>query len=73
MGVEPRKIEVLTKVSGLNFIESKSHCDWIKEKDFKVPYIDFVVLEIDFYMRLRVFRLYFLYFYQNLAYLIWQA
>lgn len=41
MGVEPRKIEVLTKVSGLNFIESKSHCDWIKEKDFKVPYIDF--------------------------------
>ena len=41
MGVEPRKIEVLTKVSGLNFIESKSHCDWINEKDFKVPYIDF--------------------------------
>ena len=41
MGVEPRKIEVLTKVSGLNFVESKSHCDWINEKDFKVPYIDF--------------------------------
>ena len=41
MGIEPRKIEVLTKVSGLNFIESKSHCDWINEKDFKVPYIDF--------------------------------
>lgn len=41
MGVEPRKIVDLTKVSGLNFFESKSHCDWINEKDFKVPYIDF--------------------------------
>ncbi len=41
MGVEPRKIEILTKVSGLNFVESKSHCNWINEIDFKVPYIDF--------------------------------
>jgi hypothetical protein len=41
MGVEPRKIEILTKVSGLNFEESKSHCNWINEIDFKVPYIDF--------------------------------
>ena len=31
MGVEPRKIEILTKVSGLNFTESKSHCNWIIE------------------------------------------
>jgi hypothetical protein len=41
MGVEPRKIEILTKVSGLNFVESKSHCNWINENDLKVPYIDF--------------------------------
>lgn len=41
MGVEPRKIEILTKVTGLNFVESKSHCNWITENDFKVPYIDF--------------------------------
>jgi len=41
MGVEPRKIEILTKVSGLNFLESKSHCNWIHEENFKVPYIDF--------------------------------
>lgn len=41
MGIEPRKIEILTKVSGLNFLESKSHCNWILEENFKVPYIDF--------------------------------
>jgi hypothetical protein len=41
IGIEPRKIEILTKVSGLNFLESKSHCNWILEENFKVPYIDF--------------------------------
>ena len=41
IGVEPRKIEILTHVDGLIFEESKSHCNWINENDFKVSYIDF--------------------------------
>jgi hypothetical protein len=41
IGVEPRKIEILTKVDGLIFEESKSHCKWFELEKIKVPYIDF--------------------------------
>jgi hypothetical protein len=41
IGVEPRKIEILTKVDGLIFSESKNHCEWFKLEKIKVPYIDF--------------------------------
>lgn len=41
IGVEPRKIEILTKVSGLKFEESFTHCNWLQLDKFKVPYIDF--------------------------------
>lgn len=41
IGVEPRKIEILTKVSGLKFDKSIVHCKWIDLERFKVPYIDF--------------------------------
>ncbi len=41
IGVEPRKIEILTKVSGLNFSESVKNCKWLELEKLKVPYIDF--------------------------------
>lgn len=41
IGVEPRKIEILTHVDGLTFKESKSHCDWFELEKIKVPHIDF--------------------------------
>ncbi|PHX61591.1 MAG: hypothetical protein CK517_04615 [Flavobacteriales bacterium] len=41
IGVEPRKIEILTKVSGLEFTESKKNCENINFDKFKIPYIDF--------------------------------
>lgn len=41
IGVEPRKIEILTKVDGLIFEDSKSHCKWFELEKIKVPYIDF--------------------------------
>jgi hypothetical protein len=41
IGVEPRKIEILTKVTGLNFGESIRNCKWLELEKFKVPYIDF--------------------------------
>ena len=41
IGVEPRKIEILTHVDGLVFKESKQHCNWFMLENFKVPYIDF--------------------------------
>lgn len=41
IGVEPRKIEILTKVSGLKFNESIGHCNWINLDRFKVPFLDF--------------------------------
>jgi hypothetical protein len=41
IGVEPRKIEILTKVSGLIFSESIRNCEWLTLKKIKVPYIDF--------------------------------
>lgn len=41
IGIEPRKIEILSKVSGLIFSESFNHCDWIELEQIKVPYIDF--------------------------------
>lgn len=41
IGVEPRKIEILTKVDGLIFEESKSHCKWFELEKIKIPYIDF--------------------------------
>ncbi|MBC7557288.1 MAG: hypothetical protein H7195_10045 [Chryseobacterium sp.] len=41
IGVEPRKIEILTHVDGLIFEESYNHCNWLELNDFKVPYIDF--------------------------------
>ena len=41
IGVEPRKIEILTKVSGLEFKESKKNCIYLNFEKFKIPYIDF--------------------------------
>ena len=41
IGVEPRKIEILTHVDGLIFQESKQHCKWFVLEKLKVPYIDF--------------------------------
>lgn len=41
IGVEPRKIEILTKVTGLNFNESLKNCNWLELEKIKVPYIDF--------------------------------
>lgn len=41
IGVEPSKIEILTQVDGLQFEESKSHCNWLELENVKVPYIDF--------------------------------
>lgn len=41
IGVEPRKIEILTKVSGLNFVESIKNCRWLELENLSVPYIDF--------------------------------
>ena len=41
IGVEPRKIEILIKVTGLNFGESSRNCQWLVLEKFKVPYIDF--------------------------------
>lgn len=41
IGVEPRKIEILTKVSGLEFLESKKNCIYLNFDKFKIPYIDF--------------------------------
>ncbi|NDP28178.1 MAG: hypothetical protein GZ087_12250 [Flavobacterium sp.] len=41
IGVEPRKIEILTKVSGLNFEESIKNCRWLELEKCRVPYIDF--------------------------------
>ena len=41
IGVEPRKIEILTKVSGLAFNESFKNCNWLNVEKFKVPYIHF--------------------------------
>mgnify|MGYP000694602103 CR=1 FL=1 len=41
IGVEPRKIEILTKVSGLNFNEAFKNRLFLNLENFKVPYIDF--------------------------------
>ena len=41
IGVEPRKIEILTKVTGLKFNESLKNCNWLELEKIKVPYIDF--------------------------------
>jgi hypothetical protein len=41
IGVEPRKIEILTHVDGLFFEESKAHCNCFELEKIKVPYIDF--------------------------------
>ena len=41
IGVEPRKIEILTKVTGLKFNESLKNCNWFELEKIKVPYIDF--------------------------------
>jgi hypothetical protein len=41
IGIEPRKIEILTHVDGLIFERSKQHCKWFELEKFKVPYIDF--------------------------------
>jgi hypothetical protein len=41
IGLEPRKIEILTKVSGLEFKESKKNCIYLNFEKFKIPYIDF--------------------------------
>ncbi|WP_395053782.1 DUF6036 family nucleotidyltransferase [Flavobacterium sp.] len=41
IGVEPRKIEILTNVDGLIFEESKQNCKWYKFEEVNVPYINF--------------------------------
>lgn len=41
IGVEPRKIEILTHVSGLQFAETFINCKWLELEKFKVPFIDF--------------------------------
>ena len=41
IGVEPRKIEILTNVSGLHFEESYKNCNWLALEGIKVPYIEF--------------------------------
>ena len=41
IGVEPRKIEILTKVSGLIFNEAFKNRLFLNLENFKVPYIDF--------------------------------
>lgn len=41
IGVEPRKIEILSKVSGLNFNKSFRNCNWFEHENLKIPYIDF--------------------------------
>jgi hypothetical protein len=41
IGVEPRKIEILTHVDGLIFYESRKNCKWFEIEKLKVPYIDF--------------------------------
>ena len=41
IGIEPRKIEILTSVNGLTFEESKINCEWFQLEKIKVPYIDF--------------------------------
>jgi SPX domain protein involved in polyphosphate accumulation len=41
IGVEPRKIEILTHVDGLLFNESKKNCKMLELEKLKVPYIDF--------------------------------
>ena len=41
IGTEPRKIEILTKVTGLHFLESFKNCNWLDLEKVKVPFIDF--------------------------------
>ncbi len=41
IGIEPRKIEILTKVSGLQFEHSIKNCNWLEIEKITVPYIDF--------------------------------
>ncbi len=41
IGIEPRKIEILTHVDGLVFNESFKNCNWFEMDKFKVPVIDF--------------------------------
>ena len=41
IGLEPRKIEILTNVTGLFFDKSFKNCNWFELEKFKVPYIDF--------------------------------
>lgn len=41
IGVEPRKIEILTHVDGLIFEESKKNCKWFDLQKSQIPYIDF--------------------------------
>ena len=38
IGVEPRKIEILTKVTGLQFNESLKNCNWLELEKIKVTY-----------------------------------
>lgn len=41
IGVEPTKIELITKVDGLQFQESFAKCAYFKVEKLNVPYIDF--------------------------------
>ena len=39
IGIEPTKIEILTKVDGLLFNESKVNCNYLNLEALKIPYI----------------------------------
>lgn len=41
IGVEPIKIEILTKVDGLIFSDSKLNCNYLEIQHFKIPYINY--------------------------------
>ena len=39
--MEPTKIEILTHVDGLNFLESYKNCKFLNTQNFQVPYINY--------------------------------
>lgn len=41
IGMEPTKIEILTHVDGLNFLESYKNCKFLNTQNFQVPYINY--------------------------------
>ena len=39
IGREPNKIDVVSKIKGITFIESIESCEWFSLDNFKIPYI----------------------------------